>query len=198
METEEVPVGSEEVETEKVQQEVENHIPEDYAAAVVITINPQIKLYLNENRMVIGTEYLNEDAKDAFSEVALEGDTLEDSMKLLVDAAVESEYLADGKDVKIEIAEIREESLNSEEICNLMESAAAAAVEEHQIEATVSVQKATEQENVISQIAWEHMYMHVRHVRAEQRRLPVQAAMEVENVRSAVVQEYSKGNEMIR
>ena len=198
METEEVPVGSEEVETEKVQQEVENHIPEDYAAAVVITINPQIKLYLNENRMVIGTEYLNEDAKDAFSEVALEGNTLEDSMKLLVDAAVESEYLADGKDVKIEIAEIREESLNSEEICNLMESAAAAAVEEHQIEATVSVQKATEQENVISQIAWEHMYMHVRHVRAEQRRLPVQAAMEVENVRSAVVQEYSKGNEMIR
>lgn len=81
---------------------VEDVIPEDYAVSVIVTINPQVKLYLDKDNVVIGVEYLNEDAKAAFAKVKFSDVTIEVCIDEMISAAVESEFLTDGKDVPVE------------------------------------------------------------------------------------------------
>lgn len=97
--------------TESVQgTESLNTIPETYACAITISINPQVTLYLDENNVTIGVRYDNEDAVDAYSELELVGSSLESSMEQLVDAAVEKEYLKEDGRVSIELTEIGDET----------------------------------------------------------------------------------------
>lgn len=117
---------------------VEDVIPEDYAVSVIVTINPQVKLYLDKDNVVIGVEYLNEDAKAAFAKVNFSDVTIEACMDEMISAAVESEFLSDGKDVSIEISEIKDGSIDSEKLCEQVETVVLAAVEENKVEANVS------------------------------------------------------------
>lgn len=108
-------VGNQEGSTEiEEQTSIDDVIPEDFAASVIVTINPQVKLYLDKDNVVIGVEYLNEDAKVAFANVNFSDVTIETCMDEMISAAVENEFLTDGKDVSIEISEIKDESIDSE------------------------------------------------------------------------------------
>lgn len=129
---------------------VEDVIPEDYAASVIVTINPQVKLYLDKDNVVIGVEYLNEDAKAAFAKVKFSDVTIEVCIDEMISAAVESEFLTDGKDVSIEISEIKDESIDSEKLCEQVETVVIAAVEENKVEANVTAKVSSTDNNGVT------------------------------------------------
>ena len=118
--------------------EEENQIPDDYVAAIIVTINPQIKLYVDANNVVVGVECLNEDAKGIFSGVELTNITVEQGIEKIVTIAVENDFLVDGKDINIEISEVRDESVDSEQLCNQVEEAVVVAVEQNNVEANIT------------------------------------------------------------
>ena len=144
-------VGNQETATEiKEQTTVEDVIPEDYAASVIVTINPQVKLYLDKDNVVIGVEYLNEDAKAAFAKVNFSDVTIEVCIDEMISAAVESEFLADGKDVSIEISEIKDGSIDSEKLCEQVETVVIVAVEENKVEANVTAKISSTDNNGVT------------------------------------------------
>lgn len=65
----------------------EDVIPTDYAAAIIVTINPQVKLYVDVGNTIVGIEYLNEDARTAYAGIDFSGRTVEEGMEQLIDAA---------------------------------------------------------------------------------------------------------------
>ena len=77
--------------TTESEQEVDDIIPEEYAAALVITINPKIKLYVDSDNVVIGVEYLNEDAKAVAAGIELANHPVEETVEKLIVAATEQE-----------------------------------------------------------------------------------------------------------
>lgn len=119
---------------------VEDQIPDSYAAAVIVTINPQVKLFLDADHVVIGVEYLNEDARTAFGTLDFSGMTIDECMGGIVDAAVAHKFLTDGKKISIEVAEVKDPTCDSSAICSEMAVSAEAAVTSCGVEANVSAQ----------------------------------------------------------
>lgn len=87
--------------TESEQQIVDDIIPKEYAAALIITINPKIKLYVDSDNVVIGVEYMNEDAKVVAAEIELVNHPLEESVEKLVVAATEPESATSASEMDI-------------------------------------------------------------------------------------------------
>ncbi|MDO5382124.1 MAG: hypothetical protein Q4F06_05315 [Eubacteriales bacterium] len=139
--------------TDTKEEVVEDQIPKDYVMAIVVTINPKVKLYLDANSKIIGVEYLNEDAKTAFSEISFSGMTVEEGMEKIVGAAVETQFLTDGKDVNIDILEVRDASCDSASVCEEAGAAATKAVASKKVNASVSSQVVATTEAVTKEAA---------------------------------------------
>ena len=82
----------------------------DYAYRLHITINPEFRLYLDEQSKVVAVACLNQDAEDLFSETDLTGMDLEKAMPVIIQQAVAKEYLADGKNITIDLEKSTESS----------------------------------------------------------------------------------------
>lgn len=122
----------------------EEQVPETYAVAVVVTINPQVKLYLDTDNVIVGVEYLNEDAKTAFSDIDFSNVTVEEGMEKIISTAVEKDFLTDGKDVSIEVAEVRDTTCDAAAICEKVETAVTKAAEENHVTVVVTVEVSAE------------------------------------------------------
>jgi hypothetical protein len=82
------------------------------AAVVYLTINPELALYVDENNIVIYADCLNDDAQKAYSDISFSGNSIDECTKLVIEAAIDREYLTAGKEVKVDIA-ILDESADS-------------------------------------------------------------------------------------
>lgn len=94
--------------TEATTEESLNIIPEEYAYALTVTINPEVKLYFDGSDSIVGVEYMNADAEDAYSELNLVGSTFDEGFNMLIDAAIEKEYLKVDGPVSIELSEVKD------------------------------------------------------------------------------------------
>lgn len=76
--------------TAAAEEQAETVDPEtlDYAYRLHITINPEFKLYLDEQSKVVAVACLNQDAEDLFSETDLTGMDLEKAMPVIIQQAV--------------------------------------------------------------------------------------------------------------
>lgn len=118
----------------------ENVIPEQYAMTVVITINPQVRLFLDESQNIVGVEYMNEDAKDAFGNLELVGTSMEEGIGQVIEAAIDQQYLTEGKEVDLDVEEVRDESSYSDELCAELEQIVTQTVEPHEMEVVVTTE----------------------------------------------------------
>lgn len=96
-----------------VQEGLVTEAPEKYEYSIVITINPQITLYMEYNEkgeaVVKHFKFDNEDAKDAYGELELVNLKSDDAVKLIIKTAAEKEYLKDDGDVTIDIQPVGDE-----------------------------------------------------------------------------------------
>lgn len=70
-----------------------------------ITINPQIDLQADEDGIITGFEYLNEDAQTAYEGLELIGKTIAEASALCVNAATEKGFMQEGKEVALTLVE---------------------------------------------------------------------------------------------
>lgn len=112
-------------------------IPDDYAYTMLVTINPELKLYMDESDKIIAVEYLNDDAEAAYSNEEIVGLTLADGLADIVESAIEKEYLQDGKDITVEIGETKSDVVNTDTVLSSANSAIVTVLTEKKITANV-------------------------------------------------------------
>lgn len=94
----------------------ETTVPENYAYTMLVTINPKIKLYMDENDKILAVEYLNDDAKTVFADSQLIGIVVDDGLAKIVETSIDKGYLKDGKDVTVTLDEVRDDKLKKDEL----------------------------------------------------------------------------------
>ena len=129
--------------TAAAEEQAETVDPEtlDYAYRLHITINPEFRLYLDEQSKVVAVTCLNQDAEDLFSETDLTGMDLEKAMPVIIQQAVAKEYLADGKNITIDL-EKSMESGQADTVEQVIAAAVTAELKEQGVDAVLELQDA--------------------------------------------------------
>ena len=129
--------------TAAAEEQAETVDPEtlDYAYRLHITINPEFRLYLDEQSMVVAVTCLNQDAEDLFSETFLTGMDVEKAMLVIIQQAVAKEYLADGKNITIDL-EKSTESGQADTVEQVIAAAVTAELKEQGVDAVLELQDA--------------------------------------------------------
>ena len=70
---------------------------------VHITINPEFKIYINDDDKVYNVEYLNNDAKTIGNSIHVIGKTCEEAITLLLNETYQQGYLKQGNDIMITV-----------------------------------------------------------------------------------------------
>lgn len=93
-----------------------------YTSSVHITINPELRLYLDKNQQVVDVALLNDDARETFSDITFQDLPLEEAMNVVITASADAGYLTEGKDINIEV-EHTEKSLKENEAKKILQTA---------------------------------------------------------------------------
>ena len=98
-----VEAVTEQATVESIQTETTASETLDYAYCLHITINPEFKLYLDEQSKILAVDCINQDAENLLSGTDLKGKDLEEAMPVIIQRAVEQDYLTDGKNITIDV-----------------------------------------------------------------------------------------------
>ncbi len=79
--------------------------PEKYASVLLVTINPQFKLYLDENGQVLAVEAVNTDAESIKSNIKFENQNYETVIKNIINIAKDNGFVKSNATIKFEIIE---------------------------------------------------------------------------------------------
>ena len=79
--------------------------PENYTSVLLVSINPQFKLYLDENNNVLSIEPVNEDAKSFFNSIDFENKSIETVIGNIVEQANNNGFIKENVSVNFEITE---------------------------------------------------------------------------------------------
>lgn len=99
-------------------------VPDNYVSVLLVTINPQFKLYLDENNSVLAVEPVNNDAKTFSADIDFENKSLETVIGTIVEKANKKGFVKENATVNFEIAEQRNETINKDDILQKAVSAA--------------------------------------------------------------------------
>ena len=129
--------------TAAAEEQAETADPEtlDYAYRLHITINPEFRLYLDEQSKVVAVACLNQDAEDLLSETDLTGMDVEKAMPVIIQQAVAKEYLADGKNITIDL-EKSTESGQADTVEQVIAAAVTTELKEQGVDAVLELQDA--------------------------------------------------------
>lgn len=112
----------------------------DYAMVVQITINPKVALYLAKDGSVVDVEYLNEDAKNAFSNLEITGTRFEEAVSMIVDTSAKEGYLKEDKTISVDFVETTVEENAIEELTANVQIAVQDALTERQLSAILEIE----------------------------------------------------------
>jgi len=113
--------------------------PENYVSVVKVTINPTVNLYLDAEKTILAVEYVNADAKESYEKIEkdLVGAPLEKGVTLVVETAAADGYLAENKQVSVDVVEVKD--VAADEIAAVAENGVKAAIENKKLDVTVNV-----------------------------------------------------------
>ncbi len=112
--------------------------PENYASVLLVTINPQIRLYLDKDSNVLAVEPVNDDAKAVVQKLDIKNKKIEDAVKIIVSVSNEKGFVKENADVKFEITEKKSDSVNTDAVLNSAKQSAEKVATE--LKLTVNVQ----------------------------------------------------------
>ena len=90
--------------------------PDDYAAVVLVSINPQIRLYIDKDGGVLAVEPVNGDAKILVSEIDIRHKSYETVISEFVTIANTSGYVKEGAQIQIEVLENNNDQINEKDL----------------------------------------------------------------------------------
>ena len=112
--------------------------PEKYASVLLVTINPQFRLYLDEDGKVLAVEAVNEDAESIKDGITFENQSYETVIKNIVTKAKESGFVKEDATVKFSIVESKETNKTQSDILSKAEKTASETADELKIEIKVT------------------------------------------------------------
>lgn len=121
--------------------------PEQYASVLLVTINPQFRLYLDENGKVLAVEAVNEDAEAIKDAISFENETYETVIKNIVTEANNKGFVKEDATISVEIVESKETKESKEDILSKAKSEVKTVAAELNIEVKVSVTDITTENN---------------------------------------------------
>ena len=119
--------------------------PENYTSVLLISINPQFKLYLDENNMVLEVEPVNDDAKSFCESIDFKNQTVETVVGNIVEKANEKGFIKANVTVDFEITE-QKDGFNNSDILTKVVAAANQKASELNIEIKTETKEKSESE----------------------------------------------------
>ena len=115
--------------------------PTNYASVVQVKINPTVNLYLDKGGNILAVEYVNKDAKDTYEAIEknLIGASFDVAMDLVVEKAEEKGFLAENKEISIDVIENKLEEVKETEILRTAQKTVKATLDEKKIEITINI-----------------------------------------------------------
>ena len=113
--------------------------PDNYASVVLMTINPQFKMYLDADGNVLAVEAVNEGAKQVERNISLKNKKLDDVVKEIVTAIDDGGIVKGSWNVKFEVVEQKDKTVDVNALITKVENVAEKAFEEVEAEVTVNV-----------------------------------------------------------
>lgn len=126
--------------------------PENYASVVVVTINPQFKLYLDASGIVLAVEPVNNDAKSIESKVTFENKKVEEVVNNLIVAANDGGFVKTDATIDIKITEVVDEKIDTTAILSTITTSTNNKLAELKItaEVTAAVEVEEKEEEAVS------------------------------------------------
>ncbi|MDD6235784.1 MAG: hypothetical protein PUB00_00185, partial [Clostridiales bacterium] len=102
---------------------VEFTAPENYATVLLVTINPEFKLYLDEQGSVLAVEPVNSDAKSIANDIEnIKGD-LKTVINDIVSAADKGGFVKENATVNFQVTMVKDGTINTDDILNIAKEA---------------------------------------------------------------------------
>ncbi len=117
--------------------------PEKYATVVLVTINPQLKFYLDEYNDVLAIEPVNEDAKEIIKEIKFEKKNFNDFVEDVVTISNQKGFIKESGTVNFEVVEKLDQELNTVELLKAADSTVKEFTVKNEIEITVQTSDTT-------------------------------------------------------
>ncbi len=113
--------------------------PEQYASVLLITINPQFKLYLDENGKVLAVEAVNKDAESMKDSITFENQSFETVIKTIVATANRNGFVKADATINFAIVESKETDKAQSDILSKAEKTVNDTANELKIEIQVNI-----------------------------------------------------------
>lgn len=94
--------------------------PDNYATVVLVSINPQFRLYLDADGIVLAVESVNNDAKAVTDKIDYKGTDYKDVIKDIVDAANDCGFIKENATIDIKITEAVDENVDADAVLDDM------------------------------------------------------------------------------
>lgn len=116
--------------------------PENYLSVVLVTINPQFRLYLGADNVVLAVEPVNDDAKSINKKITFENKKASEVVDNLIAVANENGFIKNEAVIDIKVAEVADKTVAADKILNEVKTAAVEKLEDLkvQVEVTASVE----------------------------------------------------------
>ncbi|MGI6280217.1 MAG: anti-sigma-I factor RsgI family protein [Acutalibacteraceae bacterium] len=113
--------------------------PEQYASVLLITINPQFRLYLDENEKVLAVEAVNKDAESIKDSISFENESFETVIEAIVTEANKNGFVKADATINFEIIESKETDKAQSDILSKAEKIANDTAVELKIEININI-----------------------------------------------------------
>lgn len=120
--------------------------PAEYVSVVLVSINPQFRLYLDANDTVLAVEPVNSDAKQVAEKMTVKTGTIDTVMDSLITVANNDGFVKHDITVNIELTEVRSEAVNTEAVLETLKTSVESEMQELQVQADI---KTTVAENAV-------------------------------------------------
>ena len=98
--------------------------PENYASVVLVTINPQFRLYLDASGVVLALEPVNADAKSIENKISFENQKVDEVVNVLISVANDSGFVKADATIDIKITEVVDKTVVATDILASIKTAA--------------------------------------------------------------------------
>lgn len=121
--------------------------PENYASVLLVTINPQFKIYLDEKGTVLAVDGVNTDAEKIVNDLTVADQGFEVVIEKIVKKANEKGFIKENSTINFEITENKKSDTNVTDILNKAISAAKQTADSLELTITVNAKNSSEQTN---------------------------------------------------
>lgn len=114
--------------------------PKNYASVLIVTINPQFKLYLDENDTVLAVEPVNTDAKEIIDSITFENESVETVVDKVVTVANKEGFIKENATINLELVEAVDSNVDTSALLNKVTASVNQAVSDLELKVNVKAE----------------------------------------------------------